>query len=67
MGSAMGNGSDLLVASLVIEGVEPIFGVPGENPDVVESLRQSSIKSQPWIGRSRATASAASINEMSGS
>jgi acetolactate synthase-1/2/3 large subunit len=33
-------GSDLLVAALENEGVERIFGVPGEeNLDVVESLR----------------------------
>ncbi|MGH6680538.1 MAG: acetolactate synthase large subunit [Bradyrhizobium sp.] len=38
-------GSDLLVRALANEGVERIFGVPGEeNLDVVESLRQSSIK-----------------------
>jgi acetolactate synthase I/II/III large subunit len=38
-------GSDLLVAALEIEGVDQIFGVPGEeNLDVVESLRRSSIK-----------------------
>src|SRR3712207_4928553 len=41
----MAKGSDLLVASLENEGVERIFGVPGEeNLDVVESLRKSSIK-----------------------
>src|ERR1700693_502499 len=38
-------GSDLLVAALENEGVERIFGVPGEeNLDVVESLRRSSIE-----------------------
>ena len=38
-------GSDLLVAALENEGVERIFGVPGEeNLDVVESLRGSSIQ-----------------------
>src|ERR1044072_5538948 len=38
-------GSDLLVAALENEGVERIFGVPGEeNLDVVESLRKSSIE-----------------------
>src|SRR5438270_120874 len=37
-------GSDLLVAALENEGVERIFGVPGEeNLDVVESLRCSGI------------------------
>src|SRR5207253_8284831 len=37
--------SDLLVAALESEGVERIFGVPGEeNLDVVESLRNSKIK-----------------------
>jgi acetolactate synthase-1/2/3 large subunit len=41
----MTKGSDLLVAALENEGVEHIFGVPGEeNLDVVESLRQSRIK-----------------------
>src|SRR3954465_6675574 len=38
-------GSDLMVAALEKEGVDRIFGVPGEeNLDVVESLRNSSIK-----------------------
>src|SRR5580658_378167 len=38
-------GSDLLVAALENEGVERIFGIPGEeNLDFVESLRKSSIK-----------------------
>ena len=38
-------GSDLLVMALQNEGVERIFGVPGEeNLDVVESLRRSSIE-----------------------
>src|ERR1700726_2648204 len=37
--------SDLLVATLESEGVERIFGVPGEeNLDVLESLRNSKIK-----------------------
>src|ERR1700709_2292783 len=41
----MPKGSDLLVAALENEGVDHIFGVPGEeNLDVVESLRSSSIK-----------------------
>jgi glyoxylate carboligase len=41
----MPKGSDLLVAALENEGVDRIFGVPGEeNLDVVESLRNSSIK-----------------------
>lgn len=40
----MPKGSDLLVAALENEGVDSIFGVPGEeNLDVVESLRNSSI------------------------
>jgi acetolactate synthase I/II/III large subunit len=43
--SEMPKGSDLLVAALENEGVDRIFGVPGEeNLDVVESLRNSSIK-----------------------
>jgi Thiamine pyrophosphate enzyme, N-terminal TPP binding domain len=38
-------GSDLLVRALENEGVDRIFGVPGEeNLDVVESLRNSSIE-----------------------
>ena len=41
----MTKGSDLLVAALENEGVERIFGVPGEeNLDVVESLRSSKIE-----------------------
>src|SRR5215204_2451126 len=38
-------GSDLLVAALEREGVDRIFGLPGEeNLDVVESLRNSKIE-----------------------
>lgn len=38
-------GSELLVAALENEGVEHIFGIPGEeNLDVVEAIRTSSIK-----------------------
>ena len=41
----MTKGSDLLVAALENEGVDHIFGIPGEeNLDVVESIRQSSIQ-----------------------
>jgi len=41
----MVKGSDLLVAALENEGVDRIFGIPGEeNLDVVESLRKSSIQ-----------------------
>jgi len=41
----MAKGSDLLVAALENEGVDRIFGVPGEeNLDVVESLRTSTIE-----------------------
>jgi acetolactate synthase-1/2/3 large subunit len=41
----MSKGSDLLVAALENEGVDRIFGIPGEeNLDVVESLRTSKIK-----------------------
>src|SRR6202789_3623112 len=41
----MPKGSDLLVAALENEGVDRIFGVPGEeNLDVVESLRHSRIE-----------------------
>ncbi len=40
----MPKGSDLLVAALENEGVDHIFGVPGEeNLDVLESLRGSSV------------------------
>src|SRR5271166_4876852 len=43
--SWMVKGSDLLVAALENEGVERIFGIPGEeNLDVVESIRKSSIQ-----------------------
>jgi acetolactate synthase-1/2/3 large subunit len=39
------NGAELLVASLENEGVQRIFGVPGEeNLDMVEALRRSSLK-----------------------
>jgi len=38
-------GADLLVAALENEGVEQVFGVPGEeNLDVVDALRRSKIK-----------------------
>src|SRR6202046_2539411 len=41
----MTKASDLLVAALENEGVERIFGIPGEeNLDVVESLRNSKIE-----------------------
>nr|WP_321983217.1 acetolactate synthase large subunit [uncultured Lichenicoccus sp.] len=41
----MPKGSDLLVAALENEGVDCIFGVPGEeNLDVLESLRASTIR-----------------------
>ena len=41
----MTKGSDLLIAALENEGVERIFGIPGEeNLDVVESIRKSSIQ-----------------------
>jgi acetolactate synthase-1/2/3 large subunit len=41
----MPKGSDLLVGALENEGVERIFGIPGEeNLDVVESLRTSKIE-----------------------
>jgi len=41
----MTKGSDLLVAALENEGVDRIFGIPGEeNLDVVESIRRSSIQ-----------------------
>jgi hypothetical protein len=41
----MFKGSDLLIAALENEGVERIFGIPGEeNLDIVESIRKSSIQ-----------------------
>src|SRR3954453_4958208 len=41
----MSKGSDLLVAALENEGVDRIYGIPGEeNLDVVESLRTSKIE-----------------------
>src|SRR6201987_2136324 len=41
----MAKGSDLLVAALEHEGVDRIFGVPGEeNLDVVESLHNSKME-----------------------
>ena len=41
----MTKGSDLLVAALETEGVERIFGIPGEETlDIVESLRESKIE-----------------------
>src|SRR6201992_2925642 len=41
----MSKGADILVAALENEGVERIFGIPGEeNLDVVESIRRSSIQ-----------------------
>jgi acetolactate synthase I/II/III large subunit len=40
----VGNGADLLVAALENEGVERIFGIPGEeNLAVVEALRRSKL------------------------
>src|ERR1700739_4444968 len=41
----MVKGSDLLVAALEKEGVDRMFGIPGEeNLDVVEAIRRSSIE-----------------------
>src|SRR5882724_8386806 len=41
----MTKGSDLLIAALEKEGVQRIYGIPGEeNLDVVESLRNSKIQ-----------------------
>src|SRR5436190_3442554 len=41
----MNKGADILVAALENEGVERIFGIPGEeNLDVVEAIRKSSIE-----------------------
>ena len=48
----MTKGSDLLVAALENEGVEYIFGVPGEeNLDVVESLRNSQHRARAHAAR----------------
>src|ERR1700730_12561409 len=42
---AMRKGSDLVVAALENEGVERVFGLPGEeNLDLMESLRRSRIE-----------------------
>ena len=39
------NGAELLVSALENEGVEQVFGIPGEeNLDIVEALRHSRIK-----------------------
>jgi acetolactate synthase I/II/III large subunit len=39
------NGAELLVSALENEGVQQIFGIPGEeNLDVVDALRRSTIK-----------------------
>ena len=47
----MPKGADLLVAALKNEGVDRIFGIPGEeNLDVVESLRSSSIDAAEQCG-----------------
>ena len=43
----MTKGSDLLIAALENEGVEYVFGLPGEeNLDVIESLRRSRIRTR---------------------
>ncbi len=48
----MPKGSDLLVRALENEGVDRIFGVPGEeNLDVVEILRSSSHQARPHPAR----------------
>ena len=47
----MTKGSDLLVTALENEGVERIFGIPGEeNLHVVESLRKSKIELYGFLG-----------------
>src|SRR3979411_2878924 len=41
----MNKGADVLIAALENEGVDRIFGIPGEeNLDVVEAIRRSSIQ-----------------------
>ena len=41
--------SDLFIRCLEAEGVEKIFGVPGEeNADIMMSLEDSSIEFVPW-------------------
>ena len=48
----MSIGSDLLVRCLEVEGVEYVFGLPGEElEDVLFSLRDSTIQFVPEIGR----------------
>src|ERR1700759_933336 len=45
IGASPMNGAKLFVAAMENEGIERIFGVPGEeNLDLVEALRQSSIR-----------------------
>src|SRR5208337_2944691 len=44
-GATMKKGSELLIAALENEGVDQIYGIPGEeNLDVVEAIRGSSIE-----------------------
>ena len=58
----MVKGSDLLVAALEHEGVDRVFGVPGEeNLDVVESLRKSKITATYTAARNTATNTAAIV------
>lgn len=59
--------SDLLVKALENEGVEYIFGVPGEeNLDFVESLRESSIKLVVTRHEQAAAFMAATIGRLTG-
>jgi acetolactate synthase-1/2/3 large subunit len=63
----MSKGSDLLVAALANEGVDRVYGVPGEeNLDVVESLRQSSIDLVPTRHEQAAAFMAATHGRLTG-
>ncbi len=63
----MTNASDIFVQSLVSEGVEYIFGVPGEeNLTFLESVRKSSIKFIPTRHEQAAGFMAATIGRLTG-
>lgn len=63
----MTNASDIFVQSLVSEGVEYIFGVPGEeNLTFLESVRQSAIKFIPTRHEQAAGFMAATIGRLTG-
>ncbi len=63
----MTNASDIFVESLVAEGVEYIFGVPGEeNLTFLESVRKSSIKFIPTRHEQSAGFMAATVGRLTG-